>query len=114
MVQHSRKICVFVIVALFLLLWRFLGSPKSSKITKICNFGFSGIRKIGKNPYFGEFGGFGKLFMVKIHEICNFAFGRIFRMRKKPRILPIFDVLGKPTSPPVNTFYLSWACGFRV
>ena len=52
----------------------FLGSPKWSKITKICNFALSGIRKIGQKALIlAILEIFGKPKMVKNHENLQFC-----------------------------------------
>ena len=65
---------------LFWRFWRILGCPKWTKITKICNFALSGIRKIGQ----------------KAAKICNFALSGICKIGQKAHIFAILADSGKP------------------
>ena len=68
-----------------------------SKITKICNFALSGMRKIGQKALIlAILEDFGKPKMVKITKICNFALSGIRKIGQKTLILAISDVFGKP------------------
>ena len=83
---------------LFWPFWRFLESPKWSKITKICNFALSGIRKIGQKALIlAILDVFWKPKMIKNNENLQFCAFRNPQNRPKR---PYFSHFGRFLESP--------------